>query len=126
MRIHEFKCSICGQDKRHKSDITTGYATNQLTNEKICFDCCAEQDRAFMREQGKIMLYLSKNSENDWQVTNWPGTLRFNVTGMRTGRHNMAGSRCDVWFNFNGRVWWGYCVGEMTQVCHCKQTKQVA
>jgi hypothetical protein len=35
----------------------------------------------------------------DDEVTNWPGTLRFPIHGMKTNRHNMGGVRTDFWFN---------------------------
>jgi hypothetical protein len=45
--------------------------------------------------------------------------------GRTTGRHNIAGVRYDVWFRGpDGHVWWGVQYGDMTQICHCKRTKE--
>ena len=73
-----------------------------------------------MTEHGRIMLYLSNG-----EVMNWPGTLRF-PAHVRKGRHNIAGSRYDVWFaGPDGFQWHGVQYGDNTQICHCKRTKQV-
>jgi len=91
----------------------------------VCFECCGDQDRASMRQTGRAVLYLSKIGA-DWFVSNWPGTLRIctNFPGVCVGRHNIAGRRYDVWFNFEGCLWHGVTYGDNTQLCHVKRTKQ--
>jgi hypothetical protein len=97
-----------------------------------------------MQEHGRITLYLTfdkalarwhhdggwngKNSPvtgkaSPWQVTNWPGSLRFNAF-VRRGRHNLAGTRYDLWFTGpENTLWHGVQYGDQTQVCHCKRLK---
>lgn len=117
-----FICSICKQEKEVQTKGGTGYATNEK-GEKICYQCCAEEDRKYMRENGKISLYLSENENGGYKISNWHSTLIFTVTGYRKGRHNIAGKRLDVWFRFEGYCWHGVNYGEMTQILHCKKTK---
>ena len=119
-----FTCGICKTSQTYHSTVGgTGYAINHLTGQKVCYDCCAEQDRKFMRDHKKITLYLTREGFYS-KITNWPGTLKLDCTGCRTGRHNIAGTRYDVWFVFEGYYWHGVQYGENTQLCHCKQTKQ--
>ena len=119
--LHHFHCCECGQDKAHESDVSTGYAIT-ADGHKVCFACCAVRDRQTMIDTGhskNLPLYLSGK-----EVTNWPGTLRFEVFGHRTSRHNVAGVRQDVWFHGpDGHMWHGVQIGRWTQVCHCRRTK---
>lgn len=72
-----------------------------------------------MDKHGKTTLYLSNG-----EVTNWPGTLRFPLWSSKRGRHNIAGTRKDVWFkDGSGNMWHGVQYGEFTQICHCKRLK---
>ena len=113
-----FECSKCGKTKVSFSTFTTGYGVDRSTNKPVCYACCAEDDKKQMREKGKIMLYLSGD-----KVTNWPGSLSFPVQYQTKGRHNIASTRYDVWFNFEGKVWHGVQYGDMTQIVHCAATK---
>jgi hypothetical protein len=136
--INTFYCHHCNRVKSYKSDITSGYALDH-DNNKVCFDCCAVIDRESMIDRGdskSLPLYLAKASRpplklcpeesySTYEVTNWCGTLRFKCGQPRKGRHNIAGSRHDVWFHGpDGHVWHGVQFGEWTQVCHCKRTKE--
>ena len=123
--IHNFTCNRCNQEKSYESDFATGYATNDK-GEKICYQCCGELDRQYMIDNGAISLYLTidKKYPSRGKVTNWPGTLSLPV-GIKVGRHNIAGVRYDCWFTFNGHVWHGVTYGDNTQICHCKQTKEM-
>lgn len=119
-----FICSKCLAEKPEQTNGGTGYAIND-NKEKICYGCCGEIDRQFMRDNGKATLYLSLegNDATKGFVTNWPNTLRLPVYGLRKGYHNIAGKRFDFWFNFNGKQWHGVQYGENTQIAHCKQLK---
>ena len=107
----------CGHEESAHSAITSGYGLD-AAGKKFCYACCAEQDKKHMRTIGRITLYLHNK-----EVTNWPGSLRFPVAYSKTSRHNMAGTRTDVWFNFEGTRWHGYQIGNFTEVCHCRQIK---
>lgn len=119
---------ICHQCKAEKEKGTTesvdsgaGYGIDK-DGKKICYACCAVNDKKSMRETGKVKLYL-ENKASIFAVTNWPGTLRIVCNGHRIGGHNMAGKRYDVWFTFEGTKWHGVTYGIMTQICHCKRLK---
>lgn len=123
MNISTFYCHHCNRVKSHQSNFTVGYGIDQAGN-KTCFDCCAIIDRDQMIDEGRIILYLDE-SGNKMHVTNWPGTLRFEVLSYRRGRHNIAGNRTDVWFRGpDGKVWHGVQYGNRSQLCHCGRTKQ--
>lgn len=104
----------CGHEA---SPTGVGYGTDS-DGLRHCYDCCAERDRASMRETGKATLYDCGDT-----LTNWPGTLSLKVTGSTEGRHNIAGTRRNVWFRFEGRDWYGVRYGENTQIVHCRRLK---
>lgn len=119
-----FDCAKCGNDikRRDESFGGVGYAVNDK-EEKICYACCAEADKEFMKEHGKNTLYLVKNDEK-WEITNWPGTLVIRPTYVKKGHHNIARVRYDAWFKFDGYEWHGVSYGDNTQIIHCKRTKR--
>lgn len=131
MKTLSFICDICGKRYENKPpynehpEITPGYG-NTADNRIACYSCCAEQDKKAMREHGKIDLYLTKNEKGAYRITNWPGSLVFCTTYASKGKHNIAGTRQDVWFKFNDKLWHGVQYGNNTQICHCRQTKQSA
>lgn len=104
--------------------------------DKTCFDCCALVDREYMREHGRIDLYLTHEksltieraytTNQEWthiaKVSNWPGTLSIPCR-VKKGRHNMARWRYDAWFTFEGQSWHGVQYGDNTMIIHCKKIK---
>lgn len=102
----------------------------------FCYSCCADQDRAWMDEHGKIDLYLTldgnyqnmRPGSESWgggKVTNWPGSLEFKVGLMKVGKHNLSGRRYDVWFrDHRNNEWHGVTYGDFTQICHCQRLKR--
>lgn len=118
-------CSRCGGaiPPPAPGAISTGYGTNEK-DEIVCYSCCAEIDKQWMRDKGKITLYLTGQA-GAREVTNWPGTLRFPARGYKQSPHNIARYRYDVWFNGpDGHVWHGVQYGDNTQLIHCKRTKE--
>jgi len=119
----------CGHEESDHSNITRGYGLDEQGN-RHCFECCAKRDAKHMIKDGKTTLYLCdmvRSSRFDTQfsgrVTNWPNSLSFKCQG-HTGRHNMAGTRYDIWFKGpEGNMWHGVQYGENTQICHCKRVK---
>jgi hypothetical protein len=107
----------CGHLESEHSDITRGYGTD-ANGKTRCYDCCAEEDKRIMREDGRTYLYLDTKNKT---VSNWPGSFKAAINYMRTGRHNIAGKRYDVWFSFEGQQWHGVTYGDNTQICHCKR-----
>lgn len=114
-----FTCYVCKAKKFNHNTFMTGYGIDR-NGHKVCFDCCAEQDKSEMKKSGKIALYLDHIKQ---VVSNWPGTLKISCT-MTTGKHNLAGIRRDVWFHFNGHIWHGTQYGNLSEIVHCTQTKQ--
>ena len=114
---------IVGIPESPHSSITRGYGTD-AQGRKLCYDCCAERDKKEMRETGRIVLYLTENPNTSPAVSNWPASLKINVSCLKKGRHNMAGNRYDVWFYFEGREWHGVQYGDNTQICHCRRMKE--
>lgn len=126
-----FTCHQCKQEIAHESDFSTGYGIDKDGN-KICFACCGENDKKELESLpigGKTMHYLSMidNKANTfrekYKLTNWPGTLEIRPYYARTGRHNIAGKRLDVWFKFDGKEFHGIQYGHNTQICHIKRIK---
>jgi hypothetical protein len=116
-----FTCSDCMLTPPVNDSGGTGYATilEEGMEHKICYACMARRDRDFMDEHGKIALYYDGH-----KVTNWPGTLHFQLLSIHHGRHNIAGSRVDLWFkDHNRRIWHGVQYGNNTQVIHCRRLK---
>ncbi len=139
-----FRCVRCNQDKPVQTDGGTGYASDSETDEKTCYACCADVDREYMEQNGKITLYLTVDHESlaangtsheycvknkihprnyGWKITNWPGSLVIHPFRVREGRHNIARTRYDVWFNHNGKAWHGVQYGDNTQIVHCRKLK---
>ena len=122
-KIKKFTCSVCRSTFPVRTEGGTGYATKANGRAKICYACMADVDKKTMQIHGnsrRLPLYL----EGD-KVTNWPGTLSFKVLGRSSGRHNMAGTRDDVWFRGpDGFIWHGTRYGEFTNICHCKRTRR--
>lgn len=117
-----FKCIRCQEEKPILTRGGTGYAID-ADGKQICYACCALEDQAYMQAHGKIILYLTREGDH-YEVSNWPGTLRYRCSFAKRGRHNIAQVRYDVWFfDEHGREWHGYQVGDETQLCHCKRTK---
>jgi hypothetical protein len=127
----ETKLLDCGHPVSEHESFTTGYGRDE-NGKTFCYACCAEGDKKYMREHGKIDLYLTfKEDENGIKrarITNWPASLVIssangNCVTFRRGNHNIARTRCDVWFVFEGENWHGTQYGEWTEIVHCKRVK---
>jgi hypothetical protein len=113
-----FVCVDCHQTKPVEKGSGTGYAGRE-NGAKVCYACCALMDVEYMRKDGQITLY-----DNDTTVSNWPGTLSFNVTHRTKGRHNMAGTVHTLYFaGPDGAKWSGRRTGENTQIVRCRRLK---
>lgn len=107
-------CVMCGKE-------TAEYG--KMNDKFYCYDCCAVLDTQQMKDTNQIVLYLDQDQENNYFVSNWPGTLKIMVEEIKKGKHNIAKTRYDVWFSYAGKNWHGVQYGEWTQLCHCKAVK---
>ena len=125
-------CATCGQEihtprstLEHGSG-GTGYGIDEQGN-KHCYACCADRERARMIETGRACLYLVRNRQGQWEITDWAGQLRFQHVMVRTREHghfvpNYGYTvRQDAWFvGPRGRLWHGVVKGDM-QLIRCKR-----
>ena len=140
----KLKCARCGYSGPFRV-CGDGQTTGRLYGSRqdgsiLCDACCGETDREDMVRTGRAMLYLTippkgearstyglkgefrRYSDGSVYLSNWPGTLRFNLGAVKKGRHNIAGVRYDVWFTGpDGKEWHGVQYGGMTQICHCRR-----
>ena len=120
--LNVFKCSKCRRTVVNREPHITGYGT--YNGRKVCYECCANIDRRWMDRHDRIALYLSKDQDGRWKVTNWPGSLRFTPWYVKEGGHNLAGIRQDAWFkDHRDRVWHGVRFGRWTQILHARRLK---
>lgn len=134
----QFRCGDCGKVKPVRREGGTGYGLwDQKPGLPICYECCSERHRQDMIDTGKATMYLVHRSNevpdynpkihctnHGWHVQDWPGGLDFRAI-VHKGRHNIAGTRYDVWFwGPDGHRWYGVQYGENTQIVHCRRTKE--
>lgn len=124
----------CGHGESQHSEITRGYGMDADGN-RYCYACCSDRERAAMVQTGRATLYLTIDTRTDhetghrttwgYAVTDWHGTLRFPALYVRTGRHNMAGTRRDFEFaGPDGFRWVGVQYGENSDIAHCRRTSR--
>lgn len=124
----------CGHEPSEHLSITPGYGKT-ADGRKICYACCAEEDKKQMRETGKAILYLvpkwidspmfgkpGRAMLTKCELTNWPGSLKIPCL-VSFHRHNIAGRQYSVQFTFEGQKWHGRKYGDNTDICHCKRNK---
>lgn len=132
----KFVCDRCQRSITYVSEVTTGYASVTQTwitgkfyeAAKICFDCCADWDRARMEAGEDMTLYLHRSDQAGTWVGNWPGTLRIAVSQVKVQKttYTPTGGRVhrrDVWFmDHKGYEWHGINKGDM-DIVRCKRLK---
>ena len=116
--MKDLKLCDCGHPPSEHAEFTTGYGTDS-DGKTACYACCAEKDKERMIQTGRAVLYLSNR-----KITNWPGSLSFDVSHISKGRHNIARTRYDAWFTGpDGKNWHAVQYGDMTQIAHCRRVK---
>jgi len=112
---------------------STGYGIDK-DGHKICFSCCGEHDREHllsMKVGDRWALYLCEEDNGKlpkrYYVSNWPGSLKIRCGTPRVGRHNIAGTRNDVWFIVGSgderSFFHGTQYGHNSQICHIQKVK---
>jgi hypothetical protein len=119
-------CSKCGSSiDTVDHGIGTGYSTTE-SGEKVCYECIGKLDRTKLYNLpigGKYTLYLTEKKRHLY-VSNWPGSFKLPVHYSKTGNHNIAGIRQDVWFYLEDHLYHGTCYGKNTQIAYCKRIKK--
>ena len=129
--------SCCGKEDL-ASMLETGKYTLYLSMEEV-----GETSPAFDAKEITYANGWRGYVKPDWQgrwtkqvyirnikVSNWPDTLKVKVSHMRIGRHNWANHQYQVWFDVVNEAkgiveqWYGYCIGDSTQILHCRRTKK--
>ena len=84
----------------------------------------ADAEWSAMLKHGQGTLFLSKNADGTYLVSDWPGTHKAQARHIRKSWHNFAGKdgRTDVWFNINGSTWHGVNIGD-NQILRVKRSK---
>ena len=79
-----------------------------------------------MLKHGSGTLYLSKDDQGCYYLSQWAGQTKIRVQagGMKRSFHNFAGrdGRTDVWFGLDGSTWHGVNIGN-SQICRVRRTK---
>jgi hypothetical protein len=112
----------------------TGYALD-ASGRKICYQCCADNDRAEMIASGRITLYLVRRDKPEqlpgpdmqrgmvsrWYVTNWPATLEFPTVNVHENARGggFGSQRTDAYFTGpDGKRWHAVNRGD-SQIARC-------
>jgi hypothetical protein len=105
-----FICAQCHKEITHEDNFTTGYGINK-NNQKICYPCCAINDKndlLSLTGKQKLLLYF-----NGKEVINWPGSLKITPTRITKGKHNFCRVRTDVYFKLENKWFHGLNLGNM-------------
>jgi len=119
--MNTFICSKCGKEKPVPNNGGTGYASDEEGN-KTCYDCCAiidGEELANMPIGGKTIQYW-----NGKHITNWPGTLKIEPSYLRIGKHNIAGTRTSIWFEYAGNKFYACQMGGFNQIARIRRIKK--
>ena len=111
-------CYQCG-NKFVKTGCGTGYGVDK-NNNKICYECCGKNDIENLKNGSlNVGLYYSNG-----KITNWINNLVINPYRHKTGKHNIAGIRHDVWFTCGNKKYHGIQYGYNSEILHYKQVKE--
>jgi hypothetical protein len=108
-------CNDCGVLFETKSESGgTGYAI-MPDNRRVCYACCGKRDAESLNQGEPIILYLTIKhgaehkdrfvlGTHSFEITNWPGTLRFSPQQVNAKRYGHFVPNCgfveriDCWF----------------------------
>lgn len=128
-------CGQCGAPFC-ASGLGAGYGIRASDHMRICYACCGDNDRRDMIETGRAVLYLTSTRKAErpagslirhvvYEVTNWPGSLRFKVQpgAVRSFRHPFARNAKIAYFTGpDGATWSAKNIGD-SDIAHCRRIK---
>jgi hypothetical protein len=114
-------CARCGLPLPEPTGILTGYGLN-VKDEKICYPCCGELDRADMIATGKAFLYFDGKSS----VTNWPGSLRLKAINATVAGQGFQRQQYVRFIGPDNHIWLGRGPSANGTYIRCKRTNQTA
>jgi hypothetical protein len=138
---HQDKCNECGTLLNPER-----FGRAFLNDKEICKDCSAKEFLETLKKDGQGGLYAHlvwhcgvhsvdlaqpahgpqcyiyfKKTES--YLTDWMGVLKFPVSFVSSGRHNIARRQYHIWFKLDGEEWHGRLVGENTQYTRVHRLK---
>lgn len=124
----KFRCYGCGKDEEAliispTREIISPYYGVDAEGHEYCPSCAHERDVEYLRDNDKVTLYLTNGG---WSVQNWAGTIKITPAhvSIKPNGHNWGLTRRDVWFtDMHGNKWWGFQLGENSELLHCKKLK---
>ena len=114
------------------AEVITDNNTGAFIEQKCCIQhdgmnfCAGGSYLAIRKDTGKmegIMYACHKPDENGNSViSSWDGSLKIRAIYGREYRDNFGGKRCNVYFRYNGRYFWGRWYGmEFSDIIRCKE-----
>jgi hypothetical protein len=79
----------CGHPPTPNAEPGTGYATMRGTEERICYSCADDRERAALLTEHTIGAYLSSDGK---RITTWTGGTLMHVTKHTTARVGFGGT----------------------------------
>lgn len=114
-------------DHCHKHKPTQKIGTNKGI-QMWCPDCIVEDRKTFMRKHKCDLLLLHHEYGGEVShVTDMTGHFKIPIIKLKRSKNNFAGKkqRIDLWFEFEGHIWYGYHVGYRNIYVNCRETKQL-
>jgi hypothetical protein len=142
LRPTKYICHRCMQIKHIPSDVTSPYAIDG--EYLLCHECADAITKEQMIKTGRIKLYWRYATQkeikdyfdeltaqgkspiltNFIKITSFTGTM-FRSFHFYETEHNWGGKKTHVWFlGPDGFIWYGYHIGHLNTVLHCKRTKK--
>jgi hypothetical protein len=98
----------------------TGYGLDAHGKTR-CYACCADVDRAEMLKSSRAVLYF-----HNQQITNWPGSLRFDAFNITRSEGRAFGCRYEIvtgrFRGPDGSLWAFRNAGD-NQIARCRRLK---
>lgn len=113
-------CAACG-GPFYASGLGTGYGIRK-DGARVCYSCCADDDKRSMLETGRATLYLVKRNGR-WRITNWPGSYDVRADYVRRFNHPFAREAWIARFvGPDGTTWSAKNIGD-SQIAHCRRVR---